>query len=301
MPQFADRLSAAITNKGNSVMVGLDPRQNNLPAAVAPADDSNAAVAEAYRHFSCGIIDVVADLVPVVKPQSAFFERLGPAGMQALGRVIEHAREAGLIVLLDAKRGDIGSTAEAYADAYLGKQSAWGADALTVNPYLGDDSLTPFVETAVQRDAGIFVLVKTSNPGGKLFQDLESGTQKVYEHVASHVESLAMQTKGACGYGAVGAVVGATYPAELAALRASMPHTWFLVPGFGSQGGGAQDVAPGFDANGMGAVINSSRAIIFAHQRPEYESIGRDNWQAAVEQATRDMISELAGVIPAAS
>lgn len=296
MVHFADRLSAGVSDKGNSVLVGLDPRQKNLPPAVASKSDAPDDIAAAYVEFCRGVIDVVAPLVTTVKPQAAFFERLGPVGMQALADVIRYARERGLLVLLDAKRGDIGSTAEAYADAYLGQESAWGSDALTVNPYLGDDSLQPFVDTAIARDAGIFVLVKTSNPGGKLFQDLSSSDLKIYEHVAAHVESLAEQSKGECGYGAVGAVVGATYPEELAALRSSMPHTWFLVPGFGSQGGAAADVAPAFDERGQGALINSSRAIIFAHERREYKAIGQSDWQRAVEQATRDMIDQLAVV-----
>jgi len=290
---FADRLAAAVDQKQTSVLVGLDPREKQLPDAVAPADNSPAGIAAAYKAFCCGIIDVVADLVPAVKPQAAFFEQLGPAGCAALADVVRYARSRNLVVVMDAKRGDIGSTAMAYASAYLGESSPWGADALTVNPYLGDDSLTPFVDQATQHDAGIFVLVKTSNPGGKLFQDLESSGQKIHEYVADHVESLAAQTAGECGYGVVGAVVGATYPEELAALRERMRHTWFLVPGFGSQGGTAEDVMGGYDTSGLGAIINSSRAIIFAHARPEYEAIGKSDWQRAVEHATRDMISQL--------
>ena len=290
---FADRLAEAVTQKNTSVLVGLDPRAERLPEAVAAASDTPQDVAAAYQQFCFGVIDVVADLVPAVKPQAAFFEQLGPHGMQALAAVIKHASERGLFVLLDAKRGDIGSTAEAYAKAYLGKDSAWGADALTVNPYLGDDSLTPFLNQASTEGAGIFVLVKTSNPGGKLFQDQVAQDRKIYEHVADHVESLSAKSAGACGYGLAGAVVGATYPSELEALRARMPHTWFLVPGFGSQGGTASDVAPAFDSKGLGALINSSRAIIFAHQRPEYALVGKTDWQQAVEHATLDMIVQL--------
>lgn len=293
---FADRLAAAVKDKQTSVLVGLDPRVDRLPAATAAKGSSLEEVAAAYKAFSCGVIDVVADLVPAVKPQAAFFEQLGPHGMLALGDVIRHARGRGLIVVLDAKRGDIGSTAEAYAKAYLGHSTAWGADALTVNPYLGDDSLTPFVDQARRQDAGIFVLVKTSNPGGKLFQDQVAKDRKIYEHVADHVESLSQATAGECGYGITGAVVGATYPSELEALRKRMPSTWFLVPGFGSQGGTASDVASGFDENGLGAIINSSRAIIFAHQRPEYEAVGKTDWQQAVEHATLDMIVQLRDV-----
>ncbi len=297
MPHFADRLMAAVVDKSSAVLVGLDPRRDRLPDALTPPSSSHEDTAASYRRFCHGVLDVVADLVAVVKPQAAFFEQLGPPGMLALAEVIQYARQKDLLVVLDGKRNDIGSTAEAYADAYLGPVSAWQADALTVSPYLGDDSLTPFVEVACQRDAGVFVLVKTSNPGGKRWQDAESHGATIYEHVADYVEELALATRGDCGYGAVGAVVGATYPAEPEQLRARMPHTLFLVPGFGSQGGAAKDVAAAFDQNGQGAIINSSRAIIFAHQREEYRTIGRQDWQRAVEQATRDMIAELRDVI----
>jgi orotidine-5'-phosphate decarboxylase len=242
------------------------------------------------------VIDVVAPLVPAVKPQAAFFEALGPEGMIALKDVIDYARTKGLLVILDGKRNDIGSTATAYAEGFLGSgnESAWGADALTVSPYLGGDSLDPFVEVAVKRNAGVFVLVKTSNPGGGMFQDLSSAGEPIYRHVARAVEDLAAKSAGTCGYGAIGAVVGATYPAQLIELRKAMPHTWFLVPGFGSQGGTAGEVRGAFDSNGLGAVINNSRGIIFAHARREYaERFGSSRWQEAVEAATREMISQL--------
>ena len=192
------------------------------------------------------------------------------------------------MVIVDGKRNDIGSTAAAYARGYLGRgQSAWSADALTVSPYLGDDSLVPFVELAHERGAGLFVLVKTSNPGGGMLQDVVSDGQPLYRHVAQHVEQLAAGATATCGYGSVGAVVGATYPEQLAELRAAMPHTWFLVPGYGSQGGTAADVAGGFDGGGLGAIVNNSRGILFAYRRPEYaERFGDVRWQAATEAAT---------------
>lgn len=303
MNHFADRLLAAVRRCRNPVLVGLDPRADSLPQGLrAVQADDGRAVAEAYRKFCCGVIDVVAPLVPIVKPQAAFFEQLGPPGMAALGDVIGYARDRGLLVLLDGKRNDIGSTATAYAEGYLGRppKSPWGADALTVSPYLGDDSLEPFVQVAKQRDAGVFVLVKTSNPGGKLFQDLVADGRPLYQHVAALVESLAAQTLGEAGYGAVGAVTGATYPQQLPELRALMPHCWFLVPGYGAQGATARDVAGAFDTNGLGAIVNSSRAIIFAHSRKEYrDRYGDARWQEAVEAATRDMITELASETPA--
>jgi orotidine-5'-phosphate decarboxylase len=297
MPEgFIDRLASAVRRCGNPLLVGLDPRFEQLPEPLrALRDQTLETRAHAYRDFCRGIIDVVAPLVPAVKPQAAFFEALGPPGMAALADVIGHATKKGLLVVLDGKRNDIGSTAEAYASAFLGRiGSTWGADALTVSPYLGDDSMTPFVDAAKQHDAGVFVLVKTSNPGGATFQDLLAEGKPIYRHVAELVERLAVKTTGQCGYGAVGAVVGATYPEQLAELREIMPHAWFLVPGFGAQGGTASDVAAAFDANGLGAIVNSSRGIIFAHARDEYKSeFGDARWQGAVEAATRKAIAQL--------
>src|SRR6185369_15398015 len=227
---FADRLIAAVRAKHTSVLVGLDPRAQNLPAGILTGSGLEV-TASAFALFCRGVIDVVAPLVPAVKPQAAFFEQLGPTGMRALKDTIDYAAAKGLLVILDGKRNDIGSTATGYAEAYLGRgeASAWGCDALTVSPYLGDDSLTPFVEVAKQRGAGIFVLVKTSNPGGKRFQDLVADGKTLYAHVGQYVESMAAATAGSVGYGSVGAVVGATYPQQLAELRQLMPHTWFLI------------------------------------------------------------------------
>lgn len=301
MPGFIDDLADAVRRTGNPVCVGLDPRARNLPAELcADAGRSAAAIAEAFVSFCRGVVDVVAPLVPVTKVQAAFFEELGPPGMAAMAQVIDHAHSQGLLVIVDAKRNDIGSTAEAYARGFLGRSdSAWHADALTVSPYLGDDSLKPFVDVARQRGAGVFVLVKTSNPGGGLLQDLVCNGQPMYRRAAEHVEGLAAATIGECGYGAVGAVVGATYPAQLVELRQAMPHTWFLVPGYGSQGGTAADVAAAFDRRGLGAIINNSRGIIFAHQRPDFATrFGPGKWQAAVEAATREMIDSLASIAP---
>lgn len=295
---FMDQLAGATQQRGNPVVVGIDPRLGSLPDALTCNLDVSdpSRVAEAYRQFSCGIVDAVAQHVPAIKPQMAFFEQLGPAGMQALLDVIVHAQNQGLLVVLDGKRNDIGSTAEAYAQAYLGRRphTVWGGDALTVSPYLGDDSLEPFVSACVKHAAGIFVLVKTSNPGGKTFQDLTASDKTIFEHVADVVERMASETVGTCGYGAVGAVAGATYPEQLGELRARMPHTWFLVPGFGAQGGGAADVAGAFDERGLGATINSSRGIIFAQRREPYSGRYSDaQWQEAAEAAALDMISAL--------
>jgi orotidine-5'-phosphate decarboxylase len=297
---FADRLNDAIKTKQTPLVVGLDPRVGQLPEPLSvenPEDFS--AVAKAYSKFACEIIDVVADHVPAVKPQSAFFEQAGPDGMIALARVIDHARANGLLVIMDAKRGDIGSTAAAYARAFLGPKpvSSWGCDALTVNPYLGDDSLEPFVNTANETGSGIFVLAKTSNPGSRTIQDQRiksngAGDEALFEIVARQIETLSSQHVGESGYGNIGAVVGATHPEQLARLRANMPRTIFLIPGFGAQGGTARDVAGGLDENGLGGIINSSRGIIFAHEKEQYKEL--PSWQAAVEQATLDAMDQIA-------
>jgi orotidine-5'-phosphate decarboxylase len=310
MAHFSQRLDEAICRKGNPVVVGLDPRDRQLPTDVLDRARQRHSrrpeqIAAAYEEFCTRIIDVVAPLVPAVKPQAAFFEEWGPAGCAALGRVIARARQTGLIVICDAKRGDIGTTAEAYARGYLAgadsDRATWGADALTVNPYLGRDTLEPFVRVAVERDAGIYVLVRTSNPGAGAFQDIRQvdGTT-LYQRVAAVVEELAESTRKGYAYGAVGAVVGATYPQELAELRQAMPHAPFLIPGYGAQGGSAREVAGAFAADGLGALVNSSRGIIFAIERNEYAGrFSPVEWEPAAEAATRDMIADLAANTPA--
>lgn len=302
METFADRLTRRIRECGNPVCVGLDPRLDQLPVSLTSGvnPSSLASVANAYQRFCVEIIEVVCELVPIVKPQMAFFEQLGPAGMQALHDVVSVASQRGLLVLLDGKRNDIGSTATAYADAYLGRdnQSPWGADALTVSPYLGADSLDPFVSTAVDRRAGIFVLVKTSNPGSGHLQDLVAENEKVYRHVGRWLEQANREHLGQSGYGPVGAVAGATHPEQLSEIRSSCPHSILLVPGYGAQGGGANEVAAAFDSAGNGAIINSSRGIIFAHRAERFrERFGEQRWQQAVEAATLDMIAALKDVM----
>ena len=296
---FTSRLSAAIKARRTPACIGLDPRRESLPPALAAGSASDpAALAAIFTRFCRDVIDVVAPLVPIVKPQLACFEAIGPHGMTALADVIAHARSKNLLVLADGKRGDIGSTAEAYADGWLA--GPWAADALTVNPYLGLDSIEPFVKVATERGAAIFILVKTSNPGSKDFQDLKTDGRTIYEHVAAGVEQLATKTAAGEPYGAVGAVVGATWPRQLDELRATMPHTWILVPGFGKQGGRAADVRGAFDPQGLGALVVSARDVIFAHARHEMNA-GLDDrqWQTAVERACRDMIERLAADTPA--
>lgn len=309
MPNFATRLHDAIQAKRTPALVGIDPRFDQLPQpCIDAADRRNPGspqqrAAAAFEAFCLELIDVVAPLVPAVKPQAAFFEELGPAGCDVLAKVIRRARDRGMIVICDAKRGDIGSTAEAYARGYLAGEdpdaAAWGADALTVNPYLGSDTLQPFVDVALERGAGIYVLVRTSNPQAGRFQDRPDDALPLYRDVGAVVEQLADDHRGEADYGPIGGVVGATCPEELAELRQAMPHVPFLVPGYGSQGGTAADVAAAFDANGLGAVVNSSRAINFAHKRDPYaQQFGDARWPEAVEAATRAMIADLAEHLP---
>ena len=277
---FSQLLSDSIRRKGNPVLVGLDPRWESLPATCKMDT-----VADSFERFCKTIIDITAPLVPAVKPQAAFFEQYGPDGMVALRNVIKYAKQQGLLVIFDGKRNDIGSTAEAYAAGILGTESAWGADAMTVSPYLGDDSIEPFVKTAIERNAGIYVLVKTSNPGGKMLQDLEVEGKPVYRRVAEYVEHLAQRSAGS-----VGAVVGATWAEQLAELRQVMPSAPLLVPGYGTQGGTAEHVAKAFHSDGSGALINNSRGIIFAHLSATQPEV---RWEDTVETATRQMIAEL--------
>jgi orotidine-5'-phosphate decarboxylase len=296
MTHFADHICAAVRSKGNPVCVGLDPRWESLPEEIRRrhGGDTLRSVALAFEEFCCRVLDVVAPLVPVVKPQMAFFEMCGPDGFTALQHVLRAARRYGLIIILDGKRNDIASTATAYADAALdgtelagGRRPVWDADALTVNPYLGRDAVEPFLTSARRSGRGVYVLVRTSNPGARQFQDLDCGGRPMYVHVAEAVQAWSRENLGSCGYGDVGAVVAATYPAELAALRSAMPEVPFLVPGFGAQGGGAADVLPAFGADKQGAIVNSSRGILFAYPPSE------PHWEAAVERATRETIKSL--------
>ena len=278
-----DRLIEAIDTTQNPSVVGLDPTEALVPAQVVAsfADEVRESVenedelpaaqlAVAYFEFNRTIIDAVAGIVPAVKPQIAMYEALGPAGVDVYAMTCEYARERGLYVLADVKRGDIGSTAAAYARMLtgVGEHDPLNIDAVTVNPYLGTDGITPFVDAAAQTDKDLFVLVRTSNPSSSELQmlDLANG-KKVYEHVADLVESWGAETIGKYGYSRVGAVVGATHPEEGKALRKRMPHTFFLVPGYGAQGGTAADVRGMFDADGSGAIVNSSRGIIGAWRK----------------------------------
>ena len=273
---FADALTAASREK-SPVCVGLDPNLQKLPEGISrdPAG---------MLEFCKGIVDAVKDTACCVKPQLAYFEILGWEGMKAFWDTCEYAKEQGLLVIADGKRNDIGSTCDAYAEAYLHEESP--VDALTVSPYLGSDGILPFVERCEANEKGIFVLVKTSNPSSGELQDLPAGDEVVHEHLAQLVESIAAQHLGEdSNLSCVGAVVGATYPEEMKYLRTLMPHVPFLIPGYGAQGGSADDVAHGFVPDGTGAIVNSSRSIIFASEGPD--------WKYAAQKAVQVMAAEL--------
>jgi orotidine-5'-phosphate decarboxylase len=297
MTHFSDRLTRAVRTRGNPLCVGLDPRWESLPAAIRRrhGHDSLEAVAAGFEEFCGRVLELVAPLVAVVKPQAAFFEAAGPAGMAAMQRLLQKAKAMDLVTILDGKRNDIASTAAAYADAaFAGTTVAgrvlpvWQADAVTINPYLGRDAVEPFLASARRTVGGVFVLVRTSNPGAGLFQDLCIDGKPLYQHVGSAVAGWARESRGECGLGSVGAVVGATYPAEMALLRKELPEVFFLVPGFGTQGGGAEDVRPAFRADGSGAIVNSSRSVLFPFAPDDAD------WEARIVAAAKAAIAQLA-------
>jgi orotidine-5'-phosphate decarboxylase len=293
MSSYADRLDAAIARCGNPCLVGLDPHLDALPEDFAVARDPSApraARAAALGDFLCVIVEVAAGRVPAVKPQSAFFEVFGADGAAAWERVVAASRAAGLLVIGDVKRGDIDSTAKAYAQAYL--ETDPRCDAITINPYLGADSVQPFLDACQRAAAGVYVLVRTSNKHSGLFQD--HGTPPLHEKVADSVAEWGGALRGRCGLSSVGAVVGATHPSELARLRARMPHTPFLIPGYGAQGGSARDVAGGFLPGGRGALVNSSRGILFAYKQPAYREL---HWKDAAARALDAMRAEIAAAL----
>lgn len=297
--QFSDRLAKAVREKNNPTVMGLDPKLEFIPVhlrARAAKVSTNAfqAAAESITAFNFELIDAVADIMAAVKPQLAYYECYGAEGLRAFDLTCRYAREKGLLVIADGKRNDIGSTAEAYSGAFLGRTVLDGgitapvfdADALTVNGYLGTDGIKPFLADCDAYGKGIFVLVKTSNPSSGQLQDmkLEDG-RAVYEMMADLVNDWGAGRIGDCGYGSVGAVVGATYPRQLVEMRSRMPHAWILVPGYGAQGGTAADVAGAFGADGLGAIVNASRSLICAWQKDGWKKNHADVDFAAATRA----------------
>lgn len=280
---FGDRLAEAVERKHSQLVVGLDPVPDQLPVELRGETVlGREHAAAACARFCCGIVDAVAPYAVAVKPQSAFFEALGSDGFRALEQVCAYARAAGLLVIADAKRGDIGSTARAYSAAFVEpRSSAAGeepplADAITLNPYLGRDSIEPFLAASRRTGAGLFCIVKTSNPGGADVQDvtLSDGT-KLWQHVAGLVRDWGEELVGERGLSTVGAVVGATYPREVAEIRRLLPQSVLLLPGIGAQGAGPADVARAFTSGPASALVSASRSVIYA-----YREAGGD-WRAA--------------------
>lgn len=294
MELFIDRLIEQIRLKNTPCIVGLDPAVERMPASwlqerAINSQSSLEECAEAIYQYNLMVLDAVADLVPAVKPQSAYYELFGSAGIVALEKTILAARDRGLSVILDVKRGDIASTATAYAQSYLAgdRSSPLEADAITIVPYLGKDCLVPFFEEATQWGKGIFVCVKTSNPGASIIQEQQIDNRYLYEIVADLIQPTADNTIGEFGYSGIGAVVGATYPQAAAKLRQQLPHSLFLVPGVGAQGGGNEGIKACFNPDGLGAVVSSSRAIMYPHLYGSSETNRTTIKQAAIESIAR--------------
>ncbi len=304
-----DRLIEGIKRTKNPTVAGLDPKLDFIPdyikeEAFARCGRNLEGAAEALFMFNKDLIDALCDIVPAVKPQAAYYEMYGWQGLRALARTIEYAKSKGMFVITDGKRNDIGTTMEAYAKAHLGSVAVgeesfepFGSDALTVNAYLGTDGVKPVLNVCKETDKGLFVLVKTSNPSSGELQDrtLDDGLT-IYRTMGKMCEAWGEELPGKYGYSGVGAVVGATYPKQLEELRKELPHTFFLVPGYGAQGGGAADVAGAFDENGLGAVINSSRGIMCAWKKEE--GLDPKEHAAAARREAIRMRDEITALVP---
>ena len=275
MKNAIDILIDKIKETNNPTVMGLDPRYDMLPECVRNKYDASLEGAcEAILEYNKALIDATCDIVPAVNPQVAFYEMFVIEGMRVFNETCKYAKEKGMVVIADCKRGDIGSTAQGYSNAFLGKTpigenevDIFNVDFVTVNPYMGTDCVKPFVDDCKKYNKGIFVLVKTSNKSSGELQDLvlENG-KKIYETVAELVNEWGKDLVGECGYSSVSSVVGATYPEQLAELRKIMPTSYFLIPGYGAQGGKASDIALGFDGNGLGGIVNASRSLMCAYK-----------------------------------
>lgn len=290
------------------ICVGLDPMLNYIPEHILKKSfrdfgETLEGAADAIWNFNKEIVDHTFDLIPSVKPQIAMYEQFGIEGLKVYEKTVRYCQDKGLLVIGDAKRGDIGSTSAAYATAHLGKVkvgnsvcTAFNTEFLTVNPYLGTDGVKPFVDVCKAEDKGLFVLVKTSNPSSGEFQDKLVDGRPVYELVADKVVEWGADCMDGA-YSNVGAVVGATYPEMSAILRKLMPNTYFLVPGYGAQGGTAKDLKPCFNEDGLGAIVNSSRGIIAAYKQEKYARFGAEHFAEASRQAVLDMVADINSVL----
>lgn len=304
-----DRLHQLIRKTKNPTVAGLDARLEYIPPQLVKEcmdkhGETLEGAAEAVLRYNMALLDALQGIVPAVKPQAAYYELLGWPGVKAMYDTIQYAHDKGFYVIADIKRGDIGSTAQAYAEGWLGKSkvggaalSAFNADCVTINGYMGSDAILPFLNIAKEEDKGVFLLVKTSNPSSGELQDMVAGDRQVYTVMADLCKRLGAGSEGECGYQTLGAVVGATYPAELRELRRRMEKTFFLVPGYGAQGGTAQDVAGAFDRYGWGAVINSSRGILCAWQKTEGGAEHFQDAARAAAEAMRDDIKKYVTIV----
>lgn len=289
-----DNLIDKIKEKNSPIVMGIDPRYEMIPDCVKSKYSKDmVGFAESSVEFAKNLIDATYDIIPAIKPQLAYFEMMGPNGLNAFQEIVDYAKEKGLIVIADAKRGDIGTTSQGYSNTFLGKTSLedyeeniYDTDFVTVNPYMGTDCVKPFIEDAKKYDKGVFVLVKTSNKSSGELQDLrlENG-KKVYEQVATLVEEWGKDLIGKYGYSSISAVVGATYPEQLKEIRKLAPHTFFLIPGYGAQGGKAEDIALGFDQNGLGGIINASRSLMCAYKSEKWKDCYSEEQYAEASRA----------------
>ena len=280
MENAIDRLINKIKETDNPTVIGIDPKYDMLPECIKNKYEKTLEdISKAILEFNKELIDNTYDIIPAVKVNIAFYEMYGIEGMKAFEETCKHAKEKGMVVIADIKRGDIDSTAQSYSNAFLGKtkigekeESIFDVDFVTVNPYMGTDCVKPFIDDCKKYDKGIFVLVKTSNPSSGELQDKKiEGGEKIYIEVAKLVEQWGEDLIGENGYSSVSAVVGATYPNQLEEIREIAPHTYFLIPGYGAQGGKAEDIALGFDKNGLGGIVNASRSLMYAYKSEKWK------------------------------
>ncbi|MEF2879164.1 MAG: orotidine-5'-phosphate decarboxylase [Blautia sp.] len=306
-----NKLVENIKKTNAPIVVGLDPMLNYIPAhiqkkAFQEYGETLEGAGEAIWQFNKEIVDKTWDLIPAVKPQIAMYEQFGIPGLMAYKKTLDYCKSKGLVVIGDIKRGDIGSTSAAYAVGHLGKTqigsskvAAFDEDFATINPYMGSDSVNPFVDVCKEEKKGLFVLVKTSNPSSGEFQDQLVDGRPLYELVGEKVAQWGENCMGD-SYSYVGAVVGATYPEMGKILRRIMPKAYILVPGYGAQGGQGKDLVHFFNEDGLGAIVNSSRGIIAAYKQEKYSRFGEENFGDASRAAVEDMIADITGALRAA-